>query len=125
MAKRKQRPARLPHLQAEPLLRSRLGGNVSSSARQAEERPWQGEGGDIKSSLARFEGRSPLDLTFEGKGNEVIDEPPLLGIQGMRSHLGLPSLGEDRVRAWCGFLILGPGGRYTVLECALIRGQGG
>lgn len=70
-----------------------------------------GVGGDIKHNLAEFEGRSCLNLTFEGKGNEVIDEFSFPEIQGMRSHLGLSYLGEGRVRACCVSLILALGVR--------------
>lgn len=51
-------------------------------------------GGDIKHDLVGVEERSGLILTFEGKGNEVIDELPFLEIQGMRLHLSLSPLGN-------------------------------
>ena len=87
---RKQRPARHPHLQAESLLRT----NHPSASRVGREASGRGR---LTSRLifpAKFEGRSRLSLTFEGKGGDVIDELSLLEGQGMRSLPGL-SLGEE------------------------------
>lgn len=81
-------------------------------------------GGDIRLDLAWTKGRSWVSLLFEEKGGEIIDELSLLESQGMRSHLGLCYLGEERVRSCCFpyFVSISEGRRYTVPSTPYLRG---